>query len=142
NFTDTVGHWAEDQIGYLKGQKITGGLPDGSFGDNNHISRAKTAALLVRALKLDTEVNQDLNFPDVSKNHYFYKSIAAVSSNGIMQGTPNGKFNPDKTLTRAEMASLLVNAFGLENKGEVTFPDVSKGHWAYEDISILASNSL
>nr|WP_251025712.1 M14 family zinc carboxypeptidase [Bacillus sp. ISL-47] len=142
NFTDTVGHWAQQQIAYLKDQNITGGLSDGSFGVNRQISRSESAALLVRALKLDSANVTDPNFDDVTKDHYYYKSIAAVYTHDIMQGMPGNRFNPDKTLTRAEMAAILVNAFDLKKKESAAWPDVKKDHWAYDAITILSSNEL
>lgn len=141
-FIDTVGHWAEKPIGYLKDRKITNGYPDGTFGVAKNISRAEAAAFLVRSMGLNTENLPDPKFPDVNQNHQFYKQIAAVYHNGIMQGTPDGRFNPEKTLTRAEMAMLLVNAFDLASRGNESFPDVKQSHWAYEAISILASNGF
>jgi hypothetical protein len=142
NFTDTIGHWAQQQIAYLKDQNITGGLSDGSFGVNRQISRSESAALLVRALKLDTANMTDPNFEDVTKDHYYYKSIAAVYTQDIMEGMPGNRFYPDKTLTRAEMAAILVNAFDLKKKNDVSWPDVKKDHWANEAITILSSNDL
>lgn len=141
-FTDTIGHWAQEPLGYLKDNKITTGYPDGSFGISKNISRAEAATFLVRALQLDTENITNLKIPDVPENHYFYKQIATIFNQGIMKGFPSGDFKPDHTLTRAEMATILVNAFNLSSKGNKTSPDVNKNHWAYEAINIVTSNGL
>jgi hypothetical protein len=141
-FTDTVGHWSEDSIGILKDRNITNGLPDGSFGINQHITRSETTALLARALKLELKNNLALPFSDVSESHYYYESIAAIYEEEIMQGKPGGVFEPDSTLTRAEMATILANAYDLEAKQGTPFPDVETGHWGYEAIHIVASNGL
>lgn len=141
DFTDTVGHWAQESIGYLKEKRITNGYPNGSFGVSMNISRAEAATFLVRALELSTENITNPKFPDVPTKHNFYKEIAVISQSKIMQGFPTGKFQPDHILTRAEMATILVNAFGFESKNKTTFKDV-KRHWANEAINILASNGL
>lgn len=141
DFTDTIGHWAQEPIRYLKKEKITNGYPDGSFGIGKNISRAEAATFLVRALNISTENITNPNFPDVPVKHNFYDQIAAISQLQIMQGFPTGNFQPDHTLTRAEMATILVNAFELEKKNSTTFTDI-KGHWARNAINILASNNL
>lgn len=46
-------------------------------------------------------------------------------------------------MTRAQIAKVLVVAFGLEHQGDVvTFADVPENHWATEYISIIASNGI
>ncbi|MCK4818574.1 S-layer homology domain-containing protein [bacterium] len=39
--------------------------------------------------------------------------IEQLAAEGITSGYPDGTFKPDRTVTRAEMAVFLVNAFGL-----------------------------
>ncbi|GEM_PF-2046473 len=142
SFTDTINHWAKEDIGYLKDRKVTNGLPDGSFGVEKNISRAEAVALLVRALKIDLDYNLNSNFPDVGENHDFFSYIATISANGIMTGDEKGFFNPNQTLTRAEMAKILVTAYKLTSQGETTYPDVTRSHWAYDVIGILGSYKL
>jgi N-acetylmuramoyl-L-alanine amidase len=47
-------------------------------------------------------------FSDI-KNHWALQAIEAVSKQGLMNGYPDGTFQPDKPLTRAELATALVN---------------------------------
>jgi len=70
-------------------------------------------------------------------------AIAAVEKLGIFEGDANGKFNPSSPITRAQIAKVLVLAFGLENQGEaVAFSDVPQNNWASHYVSILASNGV
>jgi hypothetical protein len=140
-FTDTDGHWAQDAVGYLKDQGITNGRADGSFGVSEQITRAESAALLERALPLQEEITAP-SFPDVPESHYYYDSITGITANGIMKGNPNGYFYPSRSLTRAEMASVIMNAFDLESSSAAKFPDVKKDHWGYEAIQAIVSNGL
>lgn len=52
--------------------------------------------------------------------------------NHIMDGDENGDLLLGEYLTRAQMAKLLVNTFGLEADGEASFTDVDENHWSYE----------
>ena len=79
------------------------------------------------------------NFKDVKSSTNFQDSIIWAYEAGIFDGDSNGNFNPNQTLTRAQMAKVLVNAYELEPKGKATFKDVPASHWAYDYTNILGS---
>ena len=72
-------------------------------------------------------------FPDVDENAEYAEIIEYISQMGYMVGDANGNFNPDNTVTRAEMAVILCNMLGesenLSIDGSV-FTDVPAEHWA------------
>ncbi|MBB3908173.1 S-layer homology domain-containing protein [Anoxybacillus rupiensis] len=47
----------------------------------------------------------------MAKDHPDYDYIKAAVNEGIFKGDDSGKFGPDKPLTRAQMAKVLVEAF-------------------------------
>ncbi len=51
----------------------------------------------------------ELKFTDVDKNKWYYDAIKETVFNGLMQGTGADTFEPEKPLTRAEMAQICVN---------------------------------
>lgn len=51
----------------------------------------------------------ELKFTDVDKNKWYYDAIKETVFNGLMQGTGEDTFEPEKPLTRAEMAQICVN---------------------------------
>ena len=51
-------------------------------------------------------------------------------------------FRPKATLTRAEMAQVLTNAFDLQAKGSHTFNDVPANSWAKNAISAIQTNGI
>lgn len=72
-------------------------------------------------------------FPDVDENAEYAEAIAYVSEVGIMVGDEKGNFNPDKTVTRAEMAVILCNMLDTGEDliaAESVFTDVPANHWA------------
>jgi len=98
---------------------------------------------------LDTKNVKDPGFPDVSKDNYYYSYIAAAANAGVFQGDGAGKFNPDKTITRAEAAKVFVKAFGLELKADAKtpftdVPDASDKNlgWATPYINTLYADGL
>ena len=81
-------------------------------------------------------------YTDLPTNHWAYVAINEMTENGILTGYPDGTFAPDKTITRAEFAKILVLALNLQgNSNNVTFNDVNSNHWAYNYINV-ASNYL
>ncbi|MGE7949225.1 NlpC/P60 family protein [Lysinibacillus sp. NPDC093688] len=107
-----------------------------------YASRAEAASQIAKALNLDTS-DKNSGFIDVKPTYEHAGAIAAVAKLGIFEGDVNGKFNPSSPITRAQIAKVLVIAFGLENASqEVTFSDVPQDSWANQYVSILASNGV
>ncbi|WP_018393453.1 S-layer homology domain-containing protein [Bacillus sp. 37MA] len=133
-------HWAINQIEFLSSKGVISGFSDGTFKPETNVTRGQAAIMLVRALDLSLSNRSNPGFKDVSTKHSAYKYIAAIVDAGIY---PKGaKYEPDKTLTREEMARMLVNAYSFKGQKNVTFSDVSKSYWAQPYISLLAENGI
>ncbi|TVX99096.1 Ig-like domain repeat protein [Cohnella terricola] len=78
---------------------------------------------------------QPTSFSDIS-GHWAEDNIKQAASAGIVSGYQDGTFKPDRTVTRAEFAVMLMNA--LKSQGDevaLTFTDKSKiGAWAQKSI--------
>lgn len=76
-------------------------------------------------------------FPDVDENAEYAEAVEYLKDVGIMRGDDQGNFNPNKTVTRAEMATIICNMLGETNNLTVsdTFSDVSTTHWANKYIT-------
>ncbi len=79
-----------------------------------------------------TGVVNAATFSDVSKSAYYAEAVDYVSSTGLMVGYGDGKFGPEKTVTRAEMATVLCKLLGEDKnlkKDGSKFKDVPTSHW-------------
>lgn len=57
-------------------------------------------------------------FGDVTEDKWYYKAVEKVYNAGLMNGTSETTFEPEKTMTRAEMAQTLCNLIKkLDEKG-------------------------
>lgn len=76
-------------------------------------------------------------FSDVSASFWGEESIFNVNDLGWMNGTTSTTFSPNKNLTRAEGAVILIRALGYENDSASTneFHDVNN-HWAKKEIEL------
>jgi len=73
--------------------------------------------------------------------HWAQSSIEQLVAMGAITGYPDGTFQPDKYINRAEFATMLVKALKLDPKTEPLFPD-TQGHWAQSYISTGAANGI
>ena len=124
-----------DVFDYKEGNKLNGSAP---------VSRAEVAKVLHNLFEdsIPAERKYSNNLKDVNPNTKFYEDIVWAYESKIFDGDNNGNFNPNQTLTRAQMAKVLVNAFLLETDGTYKFKDVSTNHWAYEYINILGAEGF
>lgn len=69
-------------------------------------------------------------FWDVSKEHWAFPYIAELVNKGVLAGYEDGSFRPDRTVSRAEWAKIMVLAAGLPTTDtNVYFTDMGN-HWA------------
>jgi len=139
-FKDIENSWAREMIEEIAKQCIIKGYPDGNFLPNNMIQRQHLVLMIDRALQ-PTPIREAVSFTDVPKSHVNYEQITRLQRAGIVDGS-NGEFRPNASITRAEMAKVMVMAFGLTSEGRSSFKDVAPSHWASEYISVLADNNI
>lgn len=133
--------WADQEITYLNDKEIVKGLPNGTFGASDTITRGDAALMLSRAKNLSFSKSSKQTFPDVKQNAYYSEAIEAAVAAGYLNGYPDGRFGPQDTLTREQMAKILVDAYDLSADGANPFPDVEQS-WAKSEISILGQNGV
>ncbi|MFJ8368322.1 N-acetylmuramoyl-L-alanine amidase [Bacillus cereus] len=131
--------WADKSVNYLVDKQVLNGYPDGNFGSNDSLDRASATKIMTKVLGLQIDSNAKPSFTD-SQNHWATPYIAAAEKAGIVKGEGNGIFNPSGKVTRAAMATMLVNAYKLQStpnhNEQVKFEDL-KGHWGEKYANIL-----
>jgi len=136
---DISGHSEEREMRYLIEQDIMRGYGDGTFKPGVKVTRAEFAAFVARALDLPAGKN---TFPDVPKG---YKGnldveVGRVAATNIVQGYEDGTFQPDKQISRQEMANIIHKALiyegvEVETLAQLSFSDENKiGTWAKEAV--------
>lgn len=76
----------------------------------------------------------EINFSDVSNNHWARTSIENLNNRGTISGYKDGTFKPDKLITRAEATKILMtmfrNSIVCDHAIVDAANDVPKSHWA------------
>lgn len=108
SFTDVdKGDWFNTPVSTLSAMDIIGGYEDGSFQPNAPITRAEFAAIAVRFFEEDSVIYEEGTFNDVVGGEWFANAVQAAKEHGIIGGYPDGSFQPNKSISRAEACSIV-----------------------------------
>ena len=117
----------EDHIQYLFG------YPDGTFGPENNMTRAEVAQMFYNLL-LDQDVEITKTFDDVPANAWYAKAVNTLASLDIISGVGDNKFEPERSITRAEFTAMAMKFAVGGEEGENIFSDVDEDDWFYEAV--------
>ena len=95
------GSWYEKAQTWAK----TNSISDGTAPEDT-INRAQMVTMLYRAAG-SPEVEGASAFTDISADSYYAKAAAWAAKNGITAGVGNGRFEPNGTCTRGQIATFL-----------------------------------
>lgn len=103
--------WAKDQVHLAVYNGFIDVPANGKFEANKPATREWVAKLIASAYNLEVTNEQNVNdFADANKIAPEYiKYVQAALDNGVVTGFPDKKFQPNKPVTRAQMAVMLQN---------------------------------
>lgn len=108
DFADvSASDWSYSYVASAYNLGLINGIGDGLFGGNNYITREEMATILSRMAKTaGLELTKDVLFftDEAEIADYAKEAVTLLSSNGIVNGTGNGKFEPKGNATRAQAA--------------------------------------
>ena len=137
--------WFNNAVSTMVRAGVINGYPDGSFKPNAPITRAELATIAVRFFELQ---KSDKNIFSDTEGHWAVAFINAAVENNLITGYPDGTFQPNKNIIRAEFITV-VNRM-IERKPDknhllpkdqmINWDDNPEGTWYYEQIQ-EATNS-
>jgi ubiquitin len=109
---------------------------DDKFMPDGNITRAEMAAILARLTDgFDESESYTTSFADVDVALWYSKYIGFEESQNIITGYQEGMFKPEKSITRAEFASMITRFVKLDAaSADMPFTDTD-GHWAQEQLA-------
>jgi hypothetical protein len=109
-FKDTAGHWAQEAISTAASYSIVGGYSADTFGPDDLITREQMAVMVVKAAEL-APATVELSFTDSdSISEWAREAMTTAVASGIIGGYPDNTLRPKGNATRAEAATIIVNA--------------------------------
>ncbi len=106
---------------------ITTGVGKERFRPEDSCTRGQIVTFLWRAAGCPEPETTECPFTDVSEGAYYYKAVLWAVEQGITKGVGRGRFDPEGTCTRGQVATFLWRTEGqpAPTTGEAIFTDVS-----------------
>ena len=116
---------------------------DGEFCPGDPIERWVMAVWLIRVLGGDITTSGTSRFADVDASEWWSRHAEELAEREITGGCATGplRYCPDRSVTRAQMASFLVRAYGLDAAGPAGFTDTA-GNRHEANIDALAAAAI
>ena len=135
--------WFYDNVMGAAANGYISGMGDGTFNPKGATTRAQFASMIAKAMGYDDSLAGETRFKDVPADQWYAGAITYCFDNDIISGYDDGTFQPDKTITRQEAASILKNAFNLTGNSGEKFPDDSAiAGWAKENVYAVKHSGL
>lgn len=112
---------------------LMSGSNDGCFHPKDTLSRAEMAVVLYSQGNYAPGQNV---FPDVKASAWYATAVNALAAAGILGGYPDGKFQPKRAVTRAELVAALAKVSGETATRETDFQDIPANFWGRDAISL------
>lgn len=146
-FDDIADHWAKNDIDFSSARLLFSGVTPRIFSPDTHMTRGMFAAVLGRMCGADPMTYMGNSFEDVSAGMYYAPYVKWASDNGIIFGMSDRLFEPERAVTRQEMAAMIqrfMKYLGLELKIDNTeFSDAAFiDTWAKDGVMMLKGTGI
>lgn len=88
------------------------GYEDGTVRPNGNLTRAEAASMLYYIMDPKSRDNTPYTgFSDVKPDSWYFTQVSALKNAGLIAGTSATTFSPDRTITRAELFTIIGRMF-------------------------------
>ncbi len=140
SFKDISGHWAKAYIDFVTERELFLGTVNNAFSPDTGMTRAMFVAVIGRLYERSygkiTTTGTGNKFADVDYDEYYGEYVAWAVENSIIDGVRKDRFEPDRKISREEMAVMLYR-FAKSPDLPVTALDGSQ--LSYPDASAISA---
>lgn len=150
-FTDVAENaWYYDGVSYCYNtfagsSRLMQGVENNRFGVNSTMTRAQIVEIMWRMAGSPVET-QKIYFSDVPSGQWYSNSIAWAANHGIVEGYENGTFQPNRNISRQELAQMLWKFADRPNVSinlAASYPDgASVSPWAQSAMQWAAGRGI
>jgi hypothetical protein len=128
--------WFYDAVTYVSGKSLFTGTSATAFSPQSSMTRAMFVTVLHR-LAGKPAISSFSVFPDVSDaSAYYFNAVVWANQNNIVTGDSDGKFHPDQSITREQMAVIISRYAAYAGYG--TTPLSTAAYDAFSDRSSVS----
>ena len=143
-----VGNWAHVGIDYCVKAGLFNGVAADRFAPDGEMTRAMLVTVLWR-MSGSPKAESDNPFTDVAADSWYADAVVWAAENKIVLGVGNSKFDPDASVTREQIATILfryaqTNGVDVAERAELKdFPDSAEvSEWAAEALQWAVAAKL
>lgn len=116
-YNDYLPAWAQKAILICTEKGLMKGYPDGSFKPDQHITRAEMCVALIQAYPQVMQPGYTLAFTDRDSIPEWARTfIERAAANQLVGGYPDGTFQPDAFIKRAEVFTIICHLKGYHSQ--------------------------
>ena len=108
--------WYKEAVDFAVDKGLLNGTGAMKFSPDASITRGMFVTVLGRLYGADTSAYQESGFGDVDIAVWYGPYVAWAVENGIASGTGNGRFDPNRQITREQMAQMLYSCVRFVGK--------------------------
>ncbi|MBR5816126.1 MAG: S-layer homology domain-containing protein [Anaerotignum sp.] len=103
--------WFSKAVTFMWSKGLISGTAEGQFSPNVNMTRGMFVTVVGRICEAEGEKikNDGCQFTDVKDDIYYAKYVQWAKENGIASGSDDGRFYPEKNISRQEMLVMLRN---------------------------------
>lgn len=94
------------------------------------LSMVLVLTMVIAQLSLVSAMEESKDY----EGHWASTTIESWMAQGLIKGFPDGSFQPDTTVTRAQFVTMIDNVFGFQAEGTTEFSDVVSTDWYYDAV--------
>ena len=134
--------WARDAINALASSGLINGRSSTVFDPNATVTRAEFTKMICSAFGIASTPNASQTFTDVSPSDWYYGWVQAAVSYGIVNGVSDTAFDPNATIKRQDMATIMYRAIQSFNMTSSLPSGTAKTFADYDQIDDYAKASV
>ncbi len=139
-----TGAWYHEAVDYAIREGLLTGYGSGAFKPDDNLSRAQLAQILYNMAGRPV-VKAGSRFADVAADSWCADAVAWAAAQGIIDGYGEGRFGPDDSITREQMAAMLWRYAGspAATDKELHFSDAAQaGGWSLDALRWAVENGI
>lgn len=135
--------WAAEAINALAKEGIVSGVGNGRFEPDTLVTREEFIVMIVNLLGLKPSGMVTMDFMDVKSDAWYYRSMLAAYSCGIIIGKGDGSVGIGEEITRQDMAVMAYRAMGMTETDAAEFADSAEiADYAKEAVGALSAKGI
>ncbi len=137
--------WYKDAVQYAYDQGLMTGVSDTEFAPEATTTRAMIVSILARLENVTTA--EAAGFADVDDNDWYATAVNWAASVGVVNGYEDNTFRPNTTITREQLAAILMNYAAcigedVSNRADLTSYTDQPSTWATETMQWAVAEKL